>query len=174
MSMFITPAISALIAIITLILGKDYIVQHDANANSIKVVNSNGQTVADIPLSLKPVRFFKSGLGRTSSILIAKPVGSPQIQFTNPYKDRKVTVVNISLVPDATFKLHGICEVDINGRSVLDPITAGSFTDITDFQVPIPEEGVVLDEGQTIDVYVWSDNSANTVNLTASFGVVAQ
>lgn len=172
--MFITPAISAIIAIITLILGKDYIVQHDANANSIKVINSNGQTVADIPLSLKPLRFFKGGIGRTSSVLTAKPVDAPQIKFTNPYKDKKVIVVNISLVPDAGFKLHGICQIDINQRAVLDPQPAGTFTDVTDFQVPIPEEGVLLDEGQTIDVYVWSDNSANTVNLTASFGVVAQ
>src|SRR5574340_866398 len=174
MSMFIAPAVSALVAIITLILGKDYIVSHDASSNSISVQNSNGQTVADIPLSLKPVRFFKGGIGRTSSILVAKPVGSPQIQFKNPYNDKKVIITNISLVPDAGFKLHGICEVDVNQRSVLDPSSAGTFTDTTDFQVPIPEEGVVLDEGQTIDIYVWSDNIANTVNLTASFGGVAQ
>lgn len=171
MSMFITPAISALVAIITLILGKDYIVQHDANANSIKVLNSNGQTVADIPLSLKPVRFFLGGIGRTSSILTNKPVGSPQIQFKNPYPDQKVTVVNISLVPDANCKLHGIIEVDINGRVALAPQPAGTFTDLTDFQLPLPEEGTLLDEGQTIDVYLWTDNGTAS-NVTASFGVV--
>lgn len=168
-----SAVIGAIVGILSLVLGEKYIVSHDANGNQLVVTNANtGQTVGTFPLSLKPVRFFLSGVGRTSSILTAKPVGSPQIQFKNPYNDQKVTVVNISLVPDATFKLHGIVEVDINGRVALAPQPAGSFTDLTDFQIPIPDEGTILDEGQTIDVYVWSDNASNNVSLTASFGVV--
>lgn len=170
MSFVVPSLIGAVTAIVSLVAGEKYITQQSGN-NLLVKNTATGQTVASIPLTLKPVTFFKGGIGRTSSAVTEKPL-TPQIQFVNPYKDKKVTVVNISIVPDAGFKLHGMVRIDINGRAVLDPQPAGTFTDLTDFQIPLPDEGAILDEGLTIDVYVWTDNVANTVNLTASFGVL--
>jgi len=170
-SVVLSPILSAIIAVVSLLVGQNYTVQHNASQNNIQIKNPQGQVVATIPLQLASFRFFKTGLARVSYNKNAKTVGSPQIQFTNPYKDRKVTVTNISLVPDANFKTHGIVEVDVNGRSILDPTLVGSFTDLIDFNIPLPEGGIILDEGLTIDVFIWNDDNVTAVNLTASFAV---
>lgn len=171
MSALISPLIGAVTAILTLVLGKDYLISHDQNTNQLLVKNGNGDIVAKIPLKLASYRFFKTNIGRGNYNKNAKTVGNPTIIFTNPYKDKKVTILGISLVPDANFKTHGIVEIDVNKRSVLDPSTVPVFADITDFQVPLPEGGLTLDEGETIDVYLWNDDNVTTVTMTTVFAV---
>lgn len=157
--------LGGIIALVSALIGKDFLATHNTNTNQIEVRNAEGQLVGTIPLSLNSYGFFKSFLSRSTTSLSKLDLTKIAVQINNPYSDQDVIITSISIVPDAGFKLHGTIQVHVNGQSVFDAPPTGTFTDITDFQVPIPEGGYKLQGSKTIDIFLIDDGTHGNVTI---------
>ena len=157
--------LGGIIALVSALIGKNYLATHNTNTNQIEVRNDQGQVVGTIPLSLNSFRYFKCFLSRSLSALSQIDLTKIAIQISNPYADQDVIVTSISIVPDANFKLHGTIQIHMNGQSIFDAPAIGSFTDITDFQVPLPEGGYKLLGSKTIDMFLVDDGVHGNVSV---------
>lgn len=122
------------------------------------------------PIRLEAFAFLDAALKRVSTILEVFP-DEPQIKIENKL-DQTIRIFNISLIGGANFKAKGRLRVDVNERALLRETDTGVFTDVEAFAIPIPENGLTLKAGKSIDIFVRNgvDATAVAVTVTALLG----
>ena len=93
--------------------------------------------------------------------------GDPQIVLTNTVNGNRF--LHLSIIPDATFKLLGQIEIEINNKTVMQTASA-DFTDTDALSLPIPTEGLELKVGAGIKFNAW-DSGAGSVTVMILTGV---
>ena len=96
---------------------------------------------------------------------VKNDAGDPNIEIRNPF-DRKARVMGITLIPDDSFKTKGIVQLDISRAPYLPAITAGDFTNVDTFAVPISDKGHEIEPNETIEIYMWTSDATSSA-LTA-------
>jgi hypothetical protein len=133
-------------------------------------ITSGGQPIVNIPSNLLqasieiPVQDISVTLKR---ITAPATKGDPQLTITNQINGNKLQ--HLSFIPDATFKSTGQLEIDINGSTVLNTDVA-DLTDVDALTIPIPNEGIELDQGQGIKFNAW-DSATGSVTVLILTGV---
>lgn len=161
--------IAALLAIIAYTTSKQLTVLEKKDGG-FQIIDADKKVIADIPsIKLEPFRFGKIFIKRISGIVGTKKPDVPQFSFKSI--DRDIRIFIISLVPDATFKTKGIMQIKSNKADLLEPTDAGVFTDLLEFSIPIPENGILLQRGESIEFFFWtSDGTSSAITLAGFVG----
>lgn len=101
------------------------------------------QIVLDLPIADLKVTFRR--------IEAPTSKGEPQISIT--YVSEGARLYGLDLLADATFKLTGQIEIDLN-NSTLFSNDIGDFTD-ADISLTIPKEGVSISKGVPLKLNAW-------------------
>ena len=133
---------------------------------STTIFNESGQPILTVPqvtfASELPLISVKATLKRVSGIT-ATSKSIANIKLVNNTRNNRL--FHISVIPDATMKTEGTALVLVGGSSVLN-IDEASLTDTDAISVPIPNEGLALNQNTTIEFFVWN-RLGNPVALTA-------
>ena len=105
-------------------------------------------------------------LKRVTTSLTSKPA-KPQIEIDNPF-DEDSHIHAFGFIPNGTFKTNGIIQAELNDREFLEQTVAGDFTDLDDFNMPIPEKGIRFHRGKKLKIFIWSGSGS----VTLLFGVL--
>ena len=131
------------------------------------IFNESGQPIFTIPqqtLSSEiPLLSVKATLKRVSGIVDTSKPSTPNIRLVNNIKNNRL--YHISIIPDSTAKTDAVIEVEVNGSGLLN-ISVGALTDTDALSIPIPNEGLALNQNTFIDFYVHTP-SASPVAITA-------
>lgn len=115
--------------------------------------------------------FCKVYLERISNITMQQKNKDSNPDYTIKSLDTDVIVKSLALVPDASFKANGMMTIKIAGGDFLDPTSIGDFSDLTAYTIPLPDEGLKLPRGKTIDFFFWTSmgtTSAITISALVS------
>lgn len=128
-----------------------------------KITDELGKTIAAFPeVREKSLRGSEVIFERISGITTAKPLDTPQLSYS--WKDKDVKLLSLDLIPDGTsttlFRANGIIEILVNGVPLLKRKAAGAFTDVSAFAVPLPNEGITLQRGKKLEIFLWMANGA--------------
>ena len=131
------------------------------------IFNESGQPIFTIPQqtisSEIPLTSIKATFKRVSGITDTSKPANPNIRLVNNIKNNRL--YHVSIVPDATMKTDGVLEIEVNGSGLL-KVDVGSLTDTDALNIPIPNEGLSLNQNTTIDFFVHTP-SGGAVALTA-------
>lgn len=168
MSLFFPAANLALISIVAFLTGKQIKIEEDKTGSIIR--DSEGNIIARIPKTQdEPLTFMSVFFKRIHNITATKQADSLIPDYSYKSQDVDVSLSRIALVPDSNFKTHGMIAININKSILLPPTSAGDFTDLTAFTLPLRQEGIKLRRGETLDIWVWTDDGTNcAITLTAS------
>lgn len=139
------------------------------------LLSTSDQKLSDILVELRKLRSIEDGfefsklyLKRLSGITATAKKADNTPDYEIKSLDSAIIIKSIAIVPDDNFRVHGIILVEINGIPFLDATTAGDFTDIDSFTIPLPEEGMVLQRSSKIRFYLWTDDgTSSALTITA-------
>lgn len=115
----------------------------------------------------KPLKSAKTQLNRISSTSLSK--GASNIKLVNLINNNRI--YHVSVIPDASFKTLGNIIIRVGNADLL-TIDAGALTDTDALSIPLPPEGLILDSGDNIEVFIWSlDGTAVTCTVMVLTGV---
>jgi hypothetical protein len=135
----------------------------DGQGNNIITLNPQSEVFT----SEKPLKSAKTQLNRISSTALVK--GASNIKLVNLINGNRI--YHASVIPDTSFKTLGNIIIRV-GNSDLLTIDAGDLTDTDALSIPLPPEGLILNSGENIEVFIWSlDGTAVTCTVMVLTGV---
>jgi len=163
--------VGALVALLLGALGQKVTAEVQKNGDTI-IFDESGNKIARVQGEAVPFNFMEWLPQRISAIVVTTRPAKAQFVFDNPLK-QDVKLLNLSFVPDTNFKTKGVIIVLVNGTELVPETAVGTFTDPSDFAVPIPRGGLTLRRDEKVEIFIWSPD-ATAIALTAAplFGAV--
>ena len=91
------------------------------------------------------------------------------IKIKNPL-DKKLKVMEITILPDSSFKTKGLCRIQIDENVVFEVDTVADLTDVTEYNVPL-EHGKTIQRGKSVEVFLkTSDGTSSILTIFVTFG----
>lgn len=141
------------------------------NANGDTSILSNGQNIITLPESIFsseiPLLGVKATLERISTSATSR-AGTPDVKLLIIAKNQRL--FHISIVPDATFKTNGALDIELNGTKLIGIKTA-HLTDTDALTIPIPNEGVILNQNTAIEFFSWVSAGTGALTVLVLTGV---
>ena len=139
---------------------------------------SGGKTIATIPANFndgvifitKPYQNMRCVVKRytIANTVTTKP-STPTDTIKNPFNDARL--LTMSIRPDPTNgKVHLASEINVNGSDLLYSNAFADLTDIDSVNIPMPNEGLALQNSQNINLYFWNDGTQCNVTVYALIG----
>ncbi len=152
--------------------GKDLLTKQFQNFFLTSQQNSENLAKALAKLTLmveeRPDTFLLTKLDRGTTTATAYPV-KPDISFDNPL-DKNLKVMEITILPDSSFKTKGLCKIQIDGNTVFEVDTVADLTDITEYNVPL-EHGKTIKRQKKVEVFLkTSDATSSILTVFVTFG----
>lgn len=94
---------------------------------------------------------------------------TPNFSFKNS-QNRDVRIFTLSFVPDAVFRTNGLLRIKVNKVEILPETIAGDFTDLAQFTVPIPENGLLLKNNEKIEIFIGTSSGTSALTLAGLVG----
>ena len=146
-----------------------------ANADgSTSITDGTGATIvtlnpqSEVFTSEKPLFSARTQLNRIASTSTVQE-GQANIKIVNIINKNRI--YHVSVIPDANFKTLGNIVIRV-GNSDLLTVSAGTLTDTDALSIPLPPEGLVLDSGDNIEVFIWSlDGTSVTATVMILTGI---
>jgi hypothetical protein len=129
------------------------------------IVTVNPQT--EVFTNEIPLKSAKTQLNRVSSTALVK--GAANVKIVNLIQNNRI--YHVSVIPDASFKTLGNLIIRVGNSDIL-TIDAADLTDTDALSIPLPPEGLSLDAGDNIEVFIWSlDGTAVVATVMILTGV---
>lgn len=125
--------------------------------------------IQKVAIVTEPYTMTKTVIDRISTSATKEP-DKADMEIKAPV-DAECRVLSITLIPDATFKTEGLFCLKINDVEELRIDAQADLTDFGTINVPLPNEGKVLQRGKSVKVLAWNP-TGNPVKLSAQVHLV--
>jgi hypothetical protein len=118
----------------------------------------------------KPLVSAKTTLNRIASTATSQQTNA-NIKTVNLINNNRI--YHVSVIPDTNFKTLGNIVIRVANSDLLTVNTA-DLTDTDALSIPLPPEGIALNSGDNIEVFIWSsDGTSVTATVMILTGVKA-